>query len=188
MPFEVSIATPADLEPRLDEQGTSAALVRGMAAGLHAAGVPVPGFDAQVETTLPPGGGLSSSAAFEMAVGRAMEALAGATPLPPLQLAAIGAKAEQQFFGKPCGLQDQSASACGGICLLDFAEPAAPTATPIAFDFAAHGYAVVLERSRRALLVQARLQVGRGCNRDLERHEPAASHACARWPASSATP
>ena len=148
MPFEVSIATPADLEPRLDEQGTSAALVRGMAAGLRAADVPVPGFDAQVETTLPPGGGLSSSAAFEMAVGRAMEALAGAAPLPPLQLAAIGAKAEQQFFGKPCGLQDQSASACGGICLLDFAEPAAPTATSIEFDFAAHGYAVVLVDTR----------------------------------------
>ena len=60
------------------------------AAGLRAAGVPVPGFDAQVSTTLPPGGGLSSSAAFEMAVGRAMEALAGTAPLlPPRQIDAL---------------------------------------------------------------------------------------------------
>jgi galactokinase len=69
-----------------------------MMAGLAEAGVPVQGFDAQVSATLPPGGGLSSSASFEMAVGRAIEALAGAEPLPPLQLAAIGARAD---LGRP---------------------------------------------------------------------------------------
>ena len=148
MPFEISVAEPGDLQPRLDEAGTSAGLVRGMMAGLAATGVAPQGFDAQVSTTLPPGGGLSSSASFEMAVGRAIEALADAAPLPPLQLAAIGAKAEQEFFGKPCGLQDQSASACGGISLLDFAQPDAPTADSIAFDFRAHGHAVVLVDTR----------------------------------------
>ena len=148
MSYEIRVDGPDDLRPRVEEAGTSAGLVRGMMAGLAEAGVPVQGFDAQVSATLPPGGGLSSSASFEMAVGRAIEALAGAEPLPPLQLAAIGARAEQEFFGKPCGLQDQSASACGGIQLLDFAEPSAPTAEPIAFDFAAHGHAVVLVDTR----------------------------------------
>ena len=148
MPFTISVTSEADLQPHLDEAGTSAGLVRGMVAGLAAAGVAPRGFDAQVSTTLPPGGGLSSSASFEMAIGRAIEALAGANPLPPLSLAAIGAKAEQDFFGKPCGLQDQSASACGGISLLDFAQPDAPTATPIAFDFEEHGHAVVLVDTR----------------------------------------
>jgi galactokinase len=148
MPFEISLAQPGDLDPHLTEAGTSAGLVRGMVAGLAAAGVVTRGFDAQVSTTLQPGGGLSSSASFEMAVGRAIEALAGVTPLPPLQMAAIGAQAEREFFGKPCGLQDQSASACGGISLLDFAEPDAPTAEPIAFDFRAHGHAVVLVDTR----------------------------------------
>ncbi|MDO4399702.1 MAG: galactokinase family protein [Coriobacteriia bacterium] len=148
MPFTISVASETDLQPHLDEAGTSAGLVRGMVAGLAAAGVAPRGFDAQVSTTLPPGGGLSSSASFEMAIGRAIEALAGANPLPPLQLAAIGARAEQDFFGKPCGLQDQSASACGGISLLDFAQPDAPTATPIAFDFEEHGHAVVLVDTR----------------------------------------
>jgi len=146
--FEIPLSDDADFEPRLDEAGTSAGLVRGMAAGLRSAGVVVPGFDAQVSTTLPPGGGLSSSASFEMAVGRVMEALAGAEPLPPLQMAAIGAKAEQEFFGKPCGLQDQSAIACGGISLLDFKDPTHPTAEPIDFDFHAHGIAVVLVDTR----------------------------------------
>ena len=148
MPFEIPIASAGDLQPRLDEAGTSAGLVRGMVAGLAAAGVATGGFDLLVSSTLPPGGGLSSSASFEMAVGRAIEALAGAAPLPPLALAAVGAGAEREFFGKPCGLQDQSASACGGICLLDFAEPDAPTAERIDFDFRAHGYAVVLVDTR----------------------------------------
>ena len=148
MPFEIAIAGEGDLAPRLEEAGTSAGLVRGMVAGLRAAGVAVPGFDLQVSTTLPPGGGLSSSAAFEMAVGRALEALACADAMPPLELAAIGARAEREFFGKPCGLLDQSAIACGGICVLDFADPDRPTAEPIAFDFAEHGYAVVLVDTR----------------------------------------
>ena len=148
MPFEIPIGTAGDLQPRLDEAGTSAGLVRGMAAGLAEAGVSTSGFDLQVSSTLPPGGGLSSSASFEMAGGRAIEALSGAAPLPPLSLAAIGAKAEREFFGKPCGLQDQSASACGGICLLDFADPDAPTAERIDFDFRTHGYAVALVDTR----------------------------------------
>lgn len=148
MPFEFPVGAADDLKPRPEEAGTSAGLVRGMLAGLAEAGVPVQGFDAEVSTTLPPGGGLSSSASFEMAAGRAIEALAGAATLPPLQMAAIGAHAEQRFFGKPCGLQDQSASACGGISLLDFAEPDNPTATPIDFDFAAAGLAVVLVDTR----------------------------------------
>lgn len=148
MPFEFSIAQESDLRPQLGEAGTSAGLVRGMIAGLAAAGVEPRGFDAEVSTTLPPGGGLSSSASFEMAIGRAIEALAGADPLPPLQLAAIGAKAEQTFFCKPCGLQDQSASACGGISLLDFVNPNQPTATPIDFDFRNHGHVVVLVDTR----------------------------------------
>ena len=147
-PVEISIARSEDLAPHADEARSSAGLVRGMVAGLADAGIVPQGFDAQVSTTLLAGGGLSSSASFEMAVGRAIEALAGAAPLPPLEMAAIGAKAEQVYFAKPCGLQDQSASACGGIQLLDFAEPDKPTASAIAFDFAEHGYAVVLVDTR----------------------------------------
>jgi galactokinase len=80
-----------------------------------------------------------------MAMGRAMEALAGVSqPLPPLQLAALGAHAERDYFGKPCGLLDQSAIACGSIVILDFENPDAPSVEPLDFDFEACGCAVVL--------------------------------------------
>lgn len=142
MPVHLDLA---QSEPQMGEAGTSAALVRGMLAGLRQAGVTVPGFDAEVTSTLPAGGGLSSSAAFEMALGRAMEALAGVSQLlPPLQLAAMGARAERDYFGKPCGLLDQSVIACGGIVALDFENPDSPSVEPIDFDFEACGCAVVL--------------------------------------------
>ena len=65
-PFSIDLQ---DMELYPGEQGTTAALVRGMVAGLRAAGVPVGGFDARVESDIPPGSGLSSSAAFELALG-----------------------------------------------------------------------------------------------------------------------
>ena len=52
-------------------------------------------------------------------------------------LAIIGQKAENRFFGKPCGLMDQMASAWGGIIAIDFQDPAAPVVKPVEFDFAA---------------------------------------------------
>jgi len=72
-PFSVRLD---DLGPRDSERGNPAALVRGMAAGFARAGFVLPGFDAQVESALPVGGGLSSSAAFELAFGAAMTLLA----------------------------------------------------------------------------------------------------------------
>ncbi len=69
-------------------------------------------------------------------------------PLDPVALALAGVTAEQRYFGKPCGAQDQLASACGGTVLLDFG-PKVPTVTPLAFDATGVGYAVVLVDSRQ---------------------------------------
>ena len=132
-----------DLVPRGDEQGTTQALVRGVLAGCSVAGIPLVGFDAVAESTLPVGGGLSSSAAFELAVATAVARL-GKTEVDPVRLAQIGLLAERGFFGKPCGLMDQLASACGGMSLLDFRDQTNPTVEPIACDFGKLGYAIFI--------------------------------------------
>ena len=64
--------------------------------------------------------------------------------LSPVQLAQVGQYAENVYFGKPCGLMDQTASAVGGIIAIDFADPAAPVVTPVPFDFAACGHALCI--------------------------------------------
>lgn len=56
----------------------------------------------------------------------------------------IGQYAENVFFGKPCGLMDQTASAVGGMVTIDFAEKDHPDIQPVDFDFAACGHALCI--------------------------------------------
>lgn len=132
------------LAPRVDEHAISQALVRGMAACFAEAGCTPTGVDMRVATTLPTGGGLSSSAAFEMAVGQIFNALWADGAIDALTRARWGSRAECDWFGKPSGLQDQTIIACGGIHLMDFSDPECPALHPIPFDFGAAGYDVVL--------------------------------------------
>ena len=134
------------VRPREDERATTAALVRGIVAGLRAADIPVYGFDARVTSDIPTGGGLSSSAAFELALAIALALLAGAddaTRLAPVGLARIGQAAERGWFGKPCGLMDQLSIALGGVNLMDFSGDDVRHER-IDFDLDRAGYALFL--------------------------------------------
>ena len=132
------------LAPLPEERGTTAALVRGVVARAAALGGRPCGFDAYVESDVLPGSGLSSSAAFEVLMAAICNRLFLDGSLSPVQLAQIGQYAENVYFGKPCGLMDQTASAVGGIIAIDFADPAAPVVTPVPFDFAACGHALCI--------------------------------------------
>ena len=140
-----------DLEPRAEERGSSAALVRGMAAAYVRAGGELRGFDAVTCSDIPAGCGVSSSAAFEMLTGLLIRALCDPEGLDPrrslVRLALDGSWAEDVHFGKPTGAQDQLASAFGGIVALDFAG-AEPRVSPVAFDVRASGHALFLVDSR----------------------------------------
>jgi galactokinase len=70
----------------------------------------IPGFDAVVDSNVPMGGGLSSSAALEVATATMLEAVTGHT-LDPVQKALLCQKAEHDFAGVPCGIMDQFTSA-----------------------------------------------------------------------------
>jgi len=131
-----------DLTPQPGEVNTSAALVRGVAARLAQLGCPVRGLDACLTSCVPGGSGLSSSAAFEVLFATAFNALYFDGKCTPLELAQIGQYAENVFFGKPCGLMDQAASAVGGVSAMDFGDPEHPAVSRIELDLAAHGYAL----------------------------------------------
>jgi galactokinase len=127
-----------DLEPKDSERGKTEALVRGMARALADRGVRPRGFSCVIHSEVTPGSGLSSSAAIEVLLGTIMADLAGIT-LDPMDVARAGKYAENEYFGKPCGLMDQAASALGGIIRLDFADPEKPAFRRIDFDFEHHG-------------------------------------------------
>ena len=132
--IELSLDT---LSPVEGEQGTTRALVRGICSEAAARGYQIGGFDACVTSNVLQGSGLSSSAAFEVLIGAVVNGLFCGDALAATDLAIMGQRAENVFFGKPCGLMDQMASAWGGIIAIDFADPSAPVVTPVDFDFAA---------------------------------------------------
>jgi galactokinase len=83
--------------------------VRGVIAGFQERKKKVPGFDAVIESTLPYGGGLASSAALEVATATLLEAITGQT-LDPIAKALLCQRAEHDFAGVPCGIMDQFTS------------------------------------------------------------------------------
>ena len=135
------------LEPDPGEYGTTTALIRGMAAAFRNAGAPIHGFDAVVESRVLPGSGLSSSAAFEVLMGTILNGLFFGGRARDRDIALWAQQAENDFFGKPCGLMDQMASAVGGLVKIDFAGEAA-VVTPLRYDFAAAGHALCIIDSR----------------------------------------
>ena len=95
--------------------------VQGVVAGCREAGLNARPFEAVVVSDVPQGGGLSSSAALEVAVATLIEAMTG-SPLEPLQKALLCQKAEHDFAGVPCGIMDQCSSVMGqdgALLLLD---------------------------------------------------------------------
>jgi len=84
----------------------------GVVAGFLAYGLRLEGFDALVHSNVPLGGGLSSSAALEVATATLLEAITGHT-LVPVDKALLCQKAEHEFAGMPCGIMDQFVSVMG---------------------------------------------------------------------------
>lgn len=141
--YPMCIIDLADLLAKPEELGSTAALVRGVAAGIAQRGHRLRGFDAYVSSRVLPGSGLSSSAAFEVLMGTIINHISGCG-LSPVEIAQIGQYAENVYFGKPCGLMDQMASSVGNIIGIDFENPLAPLTETIDYDFSRSGYSLCI--------------------------------------------
>lgn len=133
-----------ELTPREDEINTTPALIRGVAARFTQLGCQVKGFDAYCESTVLPGSGLSSSAAYEVLIGTIVNHLFFDAKVSQAEVTQIGRYAENVFFGKPCGLMDQTASAVGNLVTIDFFDKDHPVIQPVNFDFASCGHALCI--------------------------------------------
>ncbi len=132
------------LVPQKEEINTTPALVRGVCARFAELGCQVDGFDAYCESTVLPGSGLSSSAAFEVLIGTIVNGLFFDGKVSQPEIAQIGQYAENVFFGKPCGLMDQTASAVGNLVTIDFYDKDHPVIEPVDVDFSAYGHALCI--------------------------------------------
>ena len=122
----------------------SEAIIAGMARAFRDAGYAVGGFDAATTSNVLKGSGLSSSAAFEVMIGNILNFLYNDGKVSNVEIAKMAQYAENVYFGKPCGLMDQTACAVGGFITIDFADPKAPVIEKLPFDLSAAGYALCI--------------------------------------------
>jgi galactokinase len=139
--FEVDLS---NLSPGKAENFTSASIVRGISSRMKELGFKIGGFDCCINSGVPVGSGLSSSASFEVLIGAIINHIFNNGKLDPVQNAIIGQYAENVYFGKPCGLMDQTACAVGGLVTIDFKDPSNPVVKKVNFDFVATGFSLVI--------------------------------------------
>ena len=120
--------------------GTSGSIIAGMCKGFTNNGHKIGGFCAYTTSSVLKGSGLSSSAAFEDMIGNILNYMYNDGKVDNVEIAKLSQYAENVFFGKPCGLMDQVACACGGIVAIDFKDPKAPVIEQLDFDITAAGY------------------------------------------------
>ena len=142
--YPVVVVSLDSLLPREEEQNTSAALVRGVAAKLTELGYPLSGFDAYAVSNVIAGAGLSSSASFEVLLGSIFNRFFCEGKLDSVTIAKVGQYAENVYFNKPCGLMDQMGSSIGGAVFIDFADPANPVVERADYDFSQSGHALCI--------------------------------------------
>jgi galactokinase len=123
---------------------TSSSLVKGIAARMSEKGYAIGGFDACIEGRVPKGSGLSSSASFEVLIGAIINHLFNDGKMSAVENGIIGQWSENNFFGKPCGLMDQTACSVGGLITIDFEDPSKPIVKEVDFDFVKTGFALVI--------------------------------------------
>lgn len=140
-----------NLVPQPCEAEHSASLIRGVAKGIVDAGGKVGGFDCYTTSNVLRGSGLSSSAAFEVCIGAILRGEYNNNDMEKfnqVKIAQIGQFAENVFFGKPCGLMDQTACAVGGVITIDFKDPAHPVVGQTAIDLAKHGFVMCISDTK----------------------------------------
>jgi galactokinase len=133
-----------DLDKKKEEEGTTFALIRGIAARMKELEYGIGGFDACITSNVLRGSGLSSSAAFEVLICTILDHLYNQGDMDVKLNAMISQYAENVYFGKPCGLMDQTACALGGFVTIDFKEPGKPIVRSVDFDFTSQGYSLVV--------------------------------------------
>lgn len=116
-PIEIDLN---DLGVKEREKGNSASLVRGVCAYFRQNGWNLGGFCATTTSDVFRGAGVSSSACFEVLVCEILNVMYNGGAISKVDKAKAAHYAESEYFGKPCGLLDQSAIALGGVSYIDF--------------------------------------------------------------------
>lgn len=142
--YDEDVLSISNLEPNTAEYGKASALIRGMCGEFKKDGYNIGGFVAYTTSNVLKGSGISSSAAFEVLIGNILSGLYNGGTVSDVEIAKIAQRAENIYFGKPCGLMDQMASSVGGFTGIDFKDPKNPVIDKVVFDLADYKHKLVI--------------------------------------------
>ncbi len=146
--FDDCIVDINNLEINEKEKNTSKSLIRGIAARLNELGYKIGGFEAICDSKVAIGSGMSSSACFEVMVVEIFNTLYNGEIISPIERALIGQYGENNYFGKACGLLDQTTISVGGFVAIDFKNPSNPIVESYNFNFKDYGYELILVNTK----------------------------------------
>ena len=138
--FEIDITNTDYIEETVD---LSACFIRGIADYFKKHGYKYGGFSVYTKSSVPPGAGVSSSAAFEILLGKIFNALYNDNKVSTLELCKAGQYAENFYFGKKSGLLDQIACASMGVSYIDFKEIENPKIEIVHNNFPGYQFVIV---------------------------------------------
>ena len=141
--YDLAVIRTDDMIPDANDDGTMA-IVKGIMAKFAENGIRVSGFDMYTTSDVICGGGISSSAAFETLIGTVINDHYNNGKASAFEIAQYGQFAENVFFGKSCGLLDQTVSSFGGLVSIDFKDISTPIVEKIYFDFEKYGYTLCI--------------------------------------------
>ena len=124
-----------ELEPSSEEYGSSEALVRGVLAYYKQNSYNIGGFAATTSSDVFKGAGVSSSASFEVLICEILNQMYNGGVIDKITKAKAAHYAESIYFGKPCGLLDQSAISLGGVSFIDFKSTVNPKVKSMEWNF-----------------------------------------------------
>lgn len=133
-----------DLSKNENEVGTSEGLMRGVLARFKELGYAIGGFNAYMTSDVLQGSGLSSSAAFEVMIGTILSGLYNEMKVDPVVIGQVGQYSENVYFGKPCGLMDQSACSVGSLIHIDFKDNSKPVVEKVDVEFSSFKHSLCI--------------------------------------------
>lgn len=142
--YDVKPVDVSDISIHPEEKNTTEALIRGVASGLCKRGYKAGGFMCYAESDVINGGGMSSSAAFEVLLGTIQNTLYNEDKVSSETIAKVGQFAENEYFMKASGLLDQMACSVGSFAYMDFKDPENPIVEKVPFDPSAYGYHLII--------------------------------------------
>lgn len=141
----------SDLAVKESEYHSTKGLVRGILAKIKELCFNVGGFNAYIESDIPEGSGVSSSAAFEILIGEIVNYLFNDSKISHIELAKVGQFSENVYFNKPCGLLDQIGAAFKDCNFIDFKEIANPKIDTLDFNLPVEIYLINSEGDHKGL-------------------------------------